>query len=50
MSMIPTGDSEAIVMNGVVLKCKRCKKASVLKNYTEGKILARTDKEHKCYI
>lgn len=31
-----TGDNETIVLQGISLKCTRCKRVLVLKKYTEG--------------
>ena len=50
MSMYATGKSDAIVMNGMVLKCHRCKKASVMKNFTEGMVIAHADNNNRFYL
>lgn len=31
-----TGNDETIVLQGIMLKCSRCKRVLVLKKYTEG--------------
>ena len=41
---------DAIVMNGMVLKCHRCKKASVMKNFTEGMVVAHADNNNRFYL
>ena len=50
MSYIPIGEPTVSVMNGIVLKCTRCKKASILKKFTEGRITAGADKDNKFYL
>ena len=39
-----TGNNETIVLQGISLKCTRCKRVLVLKKYTEGMIRKRADK------
>ena len=50
MSYIPVGKPETPVMNGIVMKCTRCKKASTFKNFKEGRITASVDKDNKFYL
>lgn len=50
MSYIPIGEPTVSVMNGIALKCTRCKKASILKKFTEGRITAGADKDNKFYL
>ena len=44
-----TGNNETIVLQGISLKCTRCKRVLVLKKYTEG-ILMKHTKNAKFYI
>ncbi len=52
MSYTTTGDEKALVMNGVLFRCHthKCIRAVMLKNYTEGKIIMRTDSYGRCYL
>jgi len=50
MSYGITGDENKNVMDGIILKCKKCKKVSMMKKYTEGKIAAGADKNDKYYL
>lgn len=50
MSYIVTGNKEKQVMDGIVLKCRTCKKVSVMKKYTEGLFVAGADKLGKYYL
>lgn len=45
-----SGEEDQPVLNGIILSCPRCKKASVAKKYTEGMIVAGADKEGKYYL
>ena len=38
------------VMSGVTLKCHICKKVSVMKNYTEERLLVGVDKNRHYYL
>lgn len=46
---IVTGNNETIVLQGISLKCARCKRVLVLKKYTEG-ILMKHSKNAKFCI
>ena len=47
-----TGDDNAPVMNGTIIRCHTHKYTRVvtLKNFTEGKIKERADAHGKCYL
>lgn len=52
MSYTLTGDSEAPVMPGMMVKCHthKCIRVVTFKNFTEGRIVANTDKFGKYYV
>ena len=52
MSYEVTGENDALVMNGITLKChtNKCIRVVRLKKYTEGKILSRTNAQGICYL
>ena len=52
VSYIPTGDSNAPVLNGIIMKChtNKCIRTVTLKNMTEGYIVAHADKNGKLFI
>lgn len=52
ISYIPTGDKETPAMNGIMIKCHthKCTKVVMLKNFTEGQIVKRTDAFGRCYL
>lgn len=52
MSYILTGDKDAPVMNGVIIRChtRKCTRALTLKKFTEGDILKRTNANGKCFL
>ena len=52
MAYIITGEDEAPVLQGMIIKChtNRCTRVMVLKKYTEGMLIARADNEGKVYI
>lgn len=47
-----TGDVNASVLNGVVIRCHthKCIRAVTLKHFTEEDILKRTDANGKCFL
>ena len=45
-----TGNLEQPVLTGITMKCHRCKRVMALKNFTEGKMIARTDESGKLFI
>ncbi|MCQ2526771.1 MAG: hypothetical protein MJ130_08400 [Lachnospiraceae bacterium] len=47
-----TGDSNAPVLNGIIMKChtNKCIRTVTLKNMTEGYIVAHADKNGKIFI
>ena len=48
----PCGNDDAPAMNGIVIRCntRKCKRAVILKNYTEGRIKAGADSMGRCYL
>ena len=50
MSYTTCGNNDTPVLTGIRMKCHRCKKVSVLKNFTEGRIIAEADSKEKFYI
>ena len=45
-----SGDARTPVLTGVIIKCHTCKRVMVLKNFTEGEVVARTTKVGKLFI
>lgn len=45
-----SGNLEQPVLSRITMKCHRCKRVITLKNYTEGKMIARTDDRDKLFI
>lgn len=45
-----TGNTDNAVLEGYTLKCDRCKKVSIIKNFTEGSVVARMTKDFKFYV
>ena len=45
-----SGNLEQPVLSGITMKCHRCKRVMALKNYTEGKMIARADASEKLCI
>ena len=43
-----TGNNETIVLQGISLKCARCKRVLVLKKYTEGILLKHSKNAKFC--
>ena len=43
-----TGNNETIVLQGISLKCTRCKRVLVLKKYTEGILLKHSKNAKFC--
>ena len=52
MAYLFTGDNDAPVLPGMIIRChtNRCTRVMVLKKYTEGMLIARSDKEGKVFI
>lgn len=50
MTYSVSGDADSPVLQNIMMKCHVCKKVSVLKNYTEGMVVARVDNEFKFYL
>ena len=49
ISYMPTGKPDTPVLNGIFMKCHRCKKVMTLKNYTEGQVVAQADSKGRIY-
>lgn len=49
MSYIITGNEDAYVLENIVVKCHRCKRALVLKKYTEA-MLIKNSVDGKVYL
>ena len=47
-----TGDKSTPVLAGITIRCHthKCTRVVMLKNYTEGQILAQADAQGRCYI
>ena len=47
-----TGDDNAPVMNGIIIKCNthKCTKVVTLNNFTEGQIKSKANAQGKCYL
>lgn len=45
-----SGNSDAMVLPSIMIKCHTCKKVSTLKKITEGMIAAKTDNEGRVFI
>jgi uncharacterized CHY-type Zn-finger protein len=39
MDYMVAGDKNTVVMQGIVIKCVRCKRVLIMKKYTEGMLL-----------
>lgn len=52
MSYFPSGDPDAVVLNGIIMKChtNKCIRTLTLKNVTESYIVAHADKNGKIFI
>lgn len=52
ISYYPTGNPDAVVLNGIIMKChtKKCVRTLTLKNMTESYIVAHVDKNGKIFI
>lgn len=50
ITYVVEGNEEKKVMDGIILKCNKCKKVSIMKKYTEGQIVAGADKNGKYYL
>lgn len=50
MSYGMTGDKNRQVMDGMIIKCARCKKVIIMKKCTEGMIERNTDTNNKLYL
>ena len=52
MSYVVSGNNEMPVLQGIVMRChtNKCNRVMALKNDTEGKLIARMDKENKAFI
>lgn len=50
MSYMTTGNHEVPIMVGMTFKCHTCKKVSVMKNYTEGNVVSKVDKDNRFYL
>lgn len=45
---IVTGDDNTIALQGISLKCSRCKRVLILKKYTEGILKSRAENGKYC--
>ena len=52
MAYLRTGSDDASVLPGMIIRChtNRCTRVMVLKNYTEGMLIAQADNDGKVYI
>ena len=52
MSYALTGDKSTPVLAGITIRCHthKCTRVVMLKNYTEGQILAQADAQGRCYL
>lgn len=52
ISYSPSGDPNAVVLNGIIMKChtNKCIRTMTLKNVTESYLLAHVDKNGKVFI
>ena len=46
------GDDDTSVLNGISIRChtNKCTRVVTLKNFTEGKIIKRTEMTGRCYL
>lgn len=47
-----TGNKKILITNGVSIRCHthKCTRVITLKNYTEGRLLDRSDSNGKCFV
>ena len=52
LSYIPCGNNDTQVMNSMIIRChtNRCTRVVTLKNFTEGRMIEKTDASGKCYL
>ncbi len=52
MSYAVTGNTDDIVLNGMMMRChtNKCTRVVTFKKYTEGMIVANADKDGKFYV
>lgn len=44
-----SGDPDALVLKGIMMKCHRCRKVVTLMNFTEGQVVAHADSNGRLY-
>ena len=44
-----SGDPDALVLKGIMMKCHRCRKVVTLMNFTEGQVVAHADSHGRLY-
>lgn len=52
MSYMVSGDKDAPVLTGITIRChtNKCTRVVMLKNFTEGCLIAQADAKGRCYL
>ena len=52
MSYMVSGEKDAPVLTGITIRChtNKCTRVVMLKNFTEGRLIAQADTKGRCYL